>query len=326
VLAALLAGMGAALMPVEPVVSLSAFAAVVGAGLAVWLGSSRRPWARGALEGCVWGGSFGALATGLLLRHPYWSTDETRPQDVILGLLILGGLFGGAVTGGVRRAKAGKAKSERAGGQVCPRCGSGTTFVEEAAVVSWRCPRCGWGAATSNPQDPLLDETRFELHVESDVTDRKAAIVRAAAVLGTDLRSTRTRMDAGQPLLEGVLRDEAESLRRRLAAAGLRVRVQPVSSVSGSQAVPARPATHPRLAVGRGAPPRQASEPAVVPCEVCGKPGTPRAHPSAPVTTMVLCDEHAASQSSFNPVTLVTRMVVAAVIAGAVWLLVRLLT
>lgn len=52
--------------------------------------------ARAILLGCLKGASLGVLLAGALLFHPYWSEDETRPQDGILaGLIICGGIIGG---------------------------------------------------------------------------------------------------------------------------------------------------------------------------------------------------------------------------------------
>jgi ribosomal protein S27AE len=320
-LAALLTFLGA--WPVLPSLAALLVSAAAGGGLAFVLVKSSRPWARGAVIGYITGGCVGIGLVGLLLFHPYWSEDESRPQDVILEILLVGGLLVGAFVGGVAGARARKGESPKAERRVCPRCGSDTTFLDQEASVGWQCPRCGWGVATSNPRDVLLDETRFDLYVESGMPDRKTAIARAAAVLGTDLRRTRARMEAGHPLVEGVFRDEADSLGRRLAAAGLRFRVQPVPSASLERMRGPPPGAS--LGTEEAPPPsHRARESAVVPCDICGKPGQPRAHPSAPVTTMVLCDEHAASQSSFNPVTLLTGVIYAGVIAGVIWLLARL--
>lgn len=204
--------------------------------------------------------------------------------------------------------------------QRCPRCGSETAYREQGLSVAWGCRRCGWGVATTNAQHPLFDRTPYDLYVEAGVPDRKRAIATAAAVLGANLPWTRTRIDAGKPLVEGVSIAEAASLQRRLADAGLRVRVHPALPVPLAQIdamVNPGPTdvTQPR--------PRPRSGGAAASCEICGKPGEPRAHPSAPATTMILCDEHADSQSSFNPISLLMQLILLAVVAGSLWLAYR---
>lgn len=43
-----------------------------------------------ALVGFDLGAMAGLLLSGVLIYHPFWSEDETRSQDLVLGLLVLG--------------------------------------------------------------------------------------------------------------------------------------------------------------------------------------------------------------------------------------------
>ena len=96
---------GVAVMPWEggPALLLSFLSAAVASGLAYLLLRWGNRQARGVVVGYSEGAAVGLfLATALLWFHPYWSVDQTRPQDAILGGLILGAGSVGAVVGALK--------------------------------------------------------------------------------------------------------------------------------------------------------------------------------------------------------------------------------
>lgn len=145
-------------------------------------------------------------------------------------LAVLGAYWALCFLGGFsnRAESRAQATCSAASEQTCPQCGSEVrTWLSDGSVV-WECARsCGWGVATTNPNQPAFDSQLYDVLAVITGSDKKRVVVRLALALGIPARDAMRMVEQSEPIAKGVPAVEVQRLARLLAESGIGVAVRP---------------------------------------------------------------------------------------------------
>ncbi len=117
--------------------------------------------------------------------------------------------------------------TERITRSPCPECGQPQVVSAQGLSLIARCPACGWMVATTNPDHPFHDRTRYTVRVEPGHLGTAAAIARLSVALGTGVKQARDLIGQNLPVAEDIPAHEVIRLHPLLSQQGLHVTITP---------------------------------------------------------------------------------------------------
>lgn len=85
----------------------------------------------------------------------------------------------------------------------CEKCGSEMQEFETQASMGMKCPKCGWGWATTNTNSIFYDETEYDLKISPISSPSKEEISIISTILNTNYLTSIKLIKTGNVHITG---------------------------------------------------------------------------------------------------------------------------